>query len=70
VRASPCPAWIGGPGGIDAQQCVPVNEWMKENGSSAVGDKFVGHVRREREEIVAGLRLTRVQIRTARKALG
>jgi hypothetical protein len=43
---------------------------MKENGSSAVGDKFVGHVRREREEIVAGLRLTRVQIRTARKALG
>jgi len=43
---------------------------MKENGSSAVDEEIVGHVRREREEIVAALWLTRVQIRTARKALG
>ena len=70
MRGSARPAWIGGPGGSDAQQCAPVNEWMKENGSSAVDEEIVGHVRREREEIVAALWLTRVQIRTARKALG
>jgi hypothetical protein len=46
-----------------------MDEWLEETGSSAADDEFVGRIRREREEAVAALRLTRAQIRTARKAL-
>jgi hypothetical protein len=46
-----------------------MDEWMEENGSSAADDEFVGRVRHEREETVAALRLTRAQLRNARKAL-
>jgi len=46
-----------------------MDEWMEENGSSAADEEFVGRVRREREEAVSALRLTRAQLRTARKAL-
>jgi hypothetical protein len=47
-----------------------MDEWMDENGSSSAADEeFVGRLRHEREEIVAALRLTRAQLRTARKAL-
>jgi glycine/D-amino acid oxidase-like deaminating enzyme len=46
-----------------------MDEWMEENGSSSSDEEFVGRLRHEREEIVAALRLTRAQLRTARKAL-
>ncbi len=46
-----------------------LDEWMEENGSSAADDEFVGRIRHEREETVAALRLTRAQLRSARKAL-
>ncbi|MDQ3942212.1 MAG: hypothetical protein M3254_03815 [Actinomycetota bacterium] len=46
-----------------------MDEWMEENGSSAADDEFVGRIRHEREETVAALRLTRAQLRSARKAL-
>ncbi len=46
-----------------------MDEWMEENGNAAVDDEFVGRIRREREEAVGALRLTRAQLRSARKAL-
>ena len=46
-----------------------MDEWMEENGNSAADDEFVGRVRHEREEAVGALRLTRAQLRSARKAL-
>jgi hypothetical protein len=46
-----------------------MDEWMEENGNAAVDDEFVGRIRREREEAVGALRLTRDQLRRARKAL-
>jgi hypothetical protein len=46
-----------------------MDEWMEENGSSAADDEFVERIRHEREETVAALRLTRVQLQSARKAL-
>ena len=46
-----------------------MDEWMKDNGSMAADDEFVGLIRREREEAVRALRLTRAQLRGARKAL-
>jgi hypothetical protein len=46
-----------------------MDEWMEENGSTAADDEFVGRIRREREEAVKALRLTRAQLRSARKAL-
>jgi hypothetical protein len=46
-----------------------MNEWMEENGSSAVDEEFVGRIRHERDDALDALRLTRVQIRSARKAL-
>jgi ATP/maltotriose-dependent transcriptional regulator MalT len=46
-----------------------MDEWIEENGSSAVDEEFVGRIRREREGTVAALRLTRLQLRSARKAL-
>jgi hypothetical protein len=45
-----------------------MDEWMEENGDSAVDDEFVGRIKREREEAVGALRLTRAQLRSARKA--
>jgi hypothetical protein len=46
-----------------------MDEWMEENGNAAVDDEFVGRLIREREEAVGALRLTRAQLRSARKAL-
>ncbi len=46
-----------------------MDEWMEENGNAAVDDEFVGRIKREREEAVGALRLTRAQLRGARKAL-
>ncbi len=46
-----------------------MNEWMEENGDSAADDEFVGRIMREREEAARALRLTRAQLRSARKAL-
>jgi hypothetical protein len=46
-----------------------MDEWMEENGDSAVDDEFVGRIKREREEAVGALRLTRAQLRSARKVL-
>jgi hypothetical protein len=46
-----------------------MDEWMEENGDSAVDDEFVGRIMREREDALAALRLTRAQLRRARKAL-
>jgi hypothetical protein len=46
-----------------------MDEWMEEDGSSAADEEFVGRIRFEREETVAALRLTRAQLRSARKAL-
>jgi hypothetical protein len=47
-----------------------MDEWMQENGSTAADEEFVGRVRHEREEAVSALRLTRAQLRSARKAVG
>ena len=46
-----------------------MDEWMEENGDSAADDDFVGRIRREREEAVGALRLTRARLRSSRKAL-
>jgi hypothetical protein len=46
-----------------------MDEWMEENGSTAADDEFVGRIRRERAKAVGALRLTRAQLRSARKAL-
>ena len=46
-----------------------MNEWMEENGSTAVDEEFVGRIRHERDDALDALRLIRVQIRSARKAL-
>jgi hypothetical protein len=46
-----------------------LDEWMEENGSSSSDEEFVGRIRHEREEAAAALRLTRAQLRGARKAL-
>ena len=49
-----------------------MDEWMEENGSSAADEEFAGlagRIRHERDEAVGALRLTRAQLRSARKAL-
>ena len=46
-----------------------MDEWMEENGSAAADDEFAGRIKREREEAVGALQLTRAQLRSARKAL-
>jgi hypothetical protein len=46
-----------------------MDKWMEQNGSAAADDEFVGRIRREREEAVGALRLNRVQLRSACKAL-
>jgi hypothetical protein len=46
-----------------------MDEWMEENGSSEADEEFVGRIRHEREEVVAALRSTRAQLRSARKVL-
>ncbi len=45
-----------------------MDEWMEENGNAAVDDEFVGRIKREWEEAVGALQLTRAQLRSARKA--
>jgi hypothetical protein len=48
-----------------------IDKWMEENGSSAADEEYLeeylGRIRHEREEVVAALRLTRLQLRSARK---
>ncbi len=44
-----------------------MDEWLEGNGSSGADEEYLGRIRHEREEAVAALRLTRVQIRSARK---
>ena len=44
-----------------------MDEWLQENGSSGADEEYLGRIRHEREEAVAALRLTRVQIQSARK---
>jgi hypothetical protein len=44
-----------------------MDEWLEENGSSGADEEYLGRIRHEREEALAALRLTRVQIRSARK---
>jgi hypothetical protein len=46
-----------------------MDEWMEGNGSSAADEEFVGRIRYERDAAVDALRLTHVQIRSAREAL-
>jgi hypothetical protein len=46
-----------------------IDEWMEKNGSSPADEEFVGRIRHERDQALDALRLTRVQIRSARKAL-
>ena len=46
-----------------------MDEWLGEDGDSSSDEEFVARIRHEREEAVAALRLTRTQIRDARKAL-
>ena len=46
-----------------------MDEWMEENGSAAADEEFVGRIRHERDDALGALRLTRVQIRSAREAL-
>ncbi len=46
-----------------------MDEWMEENGSSVADEEFVGRIRHERDEAVAALRLTRAELRFARRAL-
>ena len=47
-----------------------MDEWLEDNGSSQGADEeFMGRIHHEREEAVGALRLMRVQIRDARKAL-
>ena len=46
-----------------------MDEWMEENGSSVADEEFVGRIRHERDNALDALRLTRVQIRSAREAL-
>ena len=47
---------------------LQMDEWMEQNGSSA-DEELVGRIRHERDDARDALRLTRVQIRSARKAL-
>src|SRR5215217_4070314 len=46
-----------------------MDEWMEQNGSLSADEEFVGRIRHERDNTLDALRLTRVQIRSARKAL-
>jgi hypothetical protein len=46
-----------------------MDEWMEKNWSSSADEEFVGRIRHERDNALDALRLTRVQIRSARKAL-
>ena len=51
-----------------------MDEWMDDNGSDPNGsmsadEEFVGRIQHERDEALGGLRLTREQIRSARKAI-
>ena len=46
-----------------------MDEWMEEDGSLSADEEFVGRIRHERDNALDALRLTRVQIRSAREAL-
>jgi hypothetical protein len=46
-----------------------MDQWMEENKSAAADEKFVERIRHQREEVVAALQLTRLQLRSARKVL-
>jgi hypothetical protein len=43
--------------------------WMEQNRSAGADEEFVGRIRHERDEAAAALRLTRTQLRSARRAL-
>ncbi len=46
-----------------------LDKWMEENGSSEANEEYLGRIRHQREEVVAALRLTRMQLRSARKVV-
>jgi hypothetical protein len=46
-----------------------LDKWLEENGSSAADEEYLGRIRHQREEVVSALRLTRLQLRSAREAL-
>ena len=46
-----------------------MDEWIEGNGNSEADEEFVWRIRRERDEAAAALRLTRTQLRIARRAL-
>jgi hypothetical protein len=46
-----------------------LDKWLEENGSSAADEEYLGRIRHQREEVVAALRLTRMQLRSAREVL-
>ena len=46
-----------------------LDKWMEENGSSEADEEYLGRIRHQREEVVAALRLTRLQLRSARKVV-
>ena len=47
-----------------------LDKWMEENGSSEADEEYLGCIRHRREEVVAALRLNRMQLRSAREVLG
>jgi hypothetical protein len=46
-----------------------LDKWLEENGSSAADEEYLGRIRHQREEVVAALRLTRLQLRSAHEVL-
>jgi hypothetical protein len=46
-----------------------LDKWLEENGSSEADEEYLGRVRHQREEVVAALWLTRLQLRSARKVV-
>jgi hypothetical protein len=46
-----------------------LDKWLEENGSSEADEEYLGRVRHQREEVVAALQLTRLQLRSAREVL-
>ena len=51
-----------------------MDEWLEDkawgrNGSTSADEEFIGRIRYERDEALAGLQLMRGQIRSAREAL-
>jgi hypothetical protein len=46
-----------------------LDKWLEENGSSEADEEYLGRIRHQREEVVAALRFTRTELRSARKVL-